>query len=103
VGRLRLVGLMEGTSFLLLLGVAMPLKYLAGVPAAVLIVGWAHGVLFMLYVAVSAHAAYDRRWPASRTALALGASVVPAGTFLLDPSLRREEKAIREGESWPGR
>ena len=45
---LRYTALAEGVSYLLLLGVAMPLKYLADMPMAVKIVGWAHGLLFML-------------------------------------------------------
>ena len=49
IGRLRAVGLAEGVSFLLLLGVAMPLKYAAGYPQAVRIVGWVHGLFFMGY------------------------------------------------------
>ena len=55
VGRdLRAVALLEGASYLLLLGVAMPLKYLAGMPGAVRAVGSAHGGLFLLYVAAVA-------------------------------------------------
>mgnify|MGYP001566950446 CR=1 FL=1 len=46
VHTLRLTTLAEGVSFLLLLGVAMPLKYLAGIPLAVAIAGWLHGILF---------------------------------------------------------
>ncbi|MEC9073494.1 MAG: DUF3817 domain-containing protein, partial [Myxococcota bacterium] len=49
IGRLRLIGWIEGTSYLLLVGVAMPLKYLAGQPMAVKITGWIHGLLFMLF------------------------------------------------------
>ena len=49
--RLRLVGGLEGISYLLLLGVAMPLKYLAGMPAMVQVAGWIHGLLFTLFVA----------------------------------------------------
>ena len=49
VGRLRLAGITEGISFLVLLFIAMPLKYWAGMPLAVKYTGWAHGVLFVLY------------------------------------------------------
>ena len=44
-----MVGMMEGLSFLLLMGVAMPLKYFAGMPAAVKWTGWIHGILFIVY------------------------------------------------------
>ena len=49
MGRLRAVGMVEAVSFLLLLGVAMPLKYFAGMPLAVKIAGWIHGLLFIAF------------------------------------------------------
>lgn len=91
LARLRVVGLLEGLSFLLLLGVAMPLKYLAGKPEIVSVVGMAHGVLFMLFVAAVAQVAVERGWPLSRVALALAASVLPFGPFVLDARLLRAE------------
>jgi len=45
----RLVGALEGTSFLLLLGIGMPLKYLAGIPVATQVLGMIHGILFILF------------------------------------------------------
>ena len=47
IDRLRLASILDGISYLILLGIAMPLKYLAGEPLAVRIVGMAHGVLFL--------------------------------------------------------
>jgi len=90
LGRLRLVGLLEGASFLLLLGVAMPLKYIAGKPEMVSAVGMAHGVLFMLFVLALAQAAPALRWPVSKVVLVFFAAVVPFGPFVLDARLRRE-------------
>lgn len=97
VARLRLVGLLEGVSFLVLLGVAMPLKYLAGMPEAVRFVGWAHGVLFMLFVAVLAGTAGALRWSPWKVLAALVAAVVPFGPFVLDSRLRRESDARLAG------
>ncbi len=91
LGRLRVIGWWEGWSFLLLLGVAMPLKYFAGMPLAVSVVGMAHGVLFMLYLVVAVHTALDRDWPWKRTALVLVASVLPGGPFVIDAKILREE------------
>ncbi len=91
IRQLRMVGMLEGASFLLLLGIAMPLKYLAGLPLAVTIVGGAHGLLFVLFLAAAAHAAATVRWPISRTLMVLGAAVVPAGPFLIDGWLKRQE------------
>jgi hypothetical protein len=50
LGRLRIIGFVEGLSFLILLGIAMPLKYFFGLPETVRVVGMAHGLLFVLYV-----------------------------------------------------
>ncbi|MCB9566679.1 MAG: DUF3817 domain-containing protein [Myxococcales bacterium] len=90
IGRLRLIGLCEGVSFLVLLGVAMPLKYVAGRPEAVKVVGWAHGVLFMLFVLALFQAASEREWPLRRMAAGFLAAVLPFGTFVFDARLRRE-------------
>ena len=91
IGRLRVIAFIEGVSFLLLLGVAMPLKYFAGLPAAVQIVGWIHGVLFVLYLLAVAEVTVKHRWSLAMGAVALIASLIPFGTFLLDARLRREE------------
>jgi integral membrane protein len=87
LGRLRLVGFLEGVSFLLLVGVAMPLKYMAGDPRAVRIVGMAHGILFLAYVAVILQAHLEYRWPAKRSGLLLLASLLPFGPFVADRKL----------------
>jgi integral membrane protein len=90
IGRLRAVGLLEGASFLVLLFIAMPLKYAAGMPMAVKLVGWAHGVLFMSYLLVLGHTASALRWPLMRVGGALIAALLPFGPFVLDTRLRRE-------------
>ncbi|MDB5312884.1 MAG: rane protein [Gemmataceae bacterium] len=94
LGRLRLVGLVEGVSYLLLLGIAMPLKYLAGLPEAVLVVGWGHGVLFMLFMLAIAQAVLIKQITVPRAAGAFVASILPAGPFVLDPYLRHDQEAI---------
>ena len=70
LGRLRVIGWGEGLSFLLLLGIAMPLKYWFGQPGYVRVVGMAHGALFLLYVAAAWQAAMIQEWAWRRTALA---------------------------------
>lgn len=96
LGRLRAVGLLEGLSFIVLLGVAMPLKYLAGMPEMVRVVGMAHGVLFMLFFLAVVQVAIERRWPLTRVVLALAASVLPFGPFVLDARLLRRELEAEE-------
>jgi integral membrane protein len=90
VGRFRIVAFWEGISYLLLLFVAMPLKYGFGLDVAVRIVGMAHGVLFLAYVATLALAA--RRLGARRTLIAFVMSLGPGGTFWLEARLRRDER-----------
>lgn len=82
--RLRRVGAAEGVSYLLLLGVAMPLKYLAGWPLAVQVVGWAHGVLFIAFLALALHVTVRRRWPFRRLVEAGLAALLPFGPFVWD-------------------
>ena len=94
LGRFRAVAFWEGLSFLLLLFVAMPLKYVWGMPQMVRGVGMAHGVLFVAYLALLALAAVEYRWGPRRVAAALLASLVPGGTFWLDAQLRREARAL---------
>lgn len=95
IGRLRVIAFIEGISYLLLLGVAMPLKYFAGLPAAVKTFGWIHGVLFMLYLFAVAEVTVRRRVSFALAFGAVVASLVPFGTFALDARLRREERAER--------
>jgi integral membrane protein len=93
IGRLRSIAMIEGISFLLLLGIAMPLKYLADFPTPVKVVGWIHGLFFVLYLLALADVSRKRQWSRAQIVWALVASVVPFGTFVLDARLRQEEKA----------
>lgn len=93
LGRLRVIGFLEGVSFLVLLGVAMPLKYFYGQPEAVRVVGMAHGVLFVAYVAAALQAWIEHDWSWKRAALVVAASLVPFGTFYADVKWMREERA----------
>jgi len=84
LARLRFVGLAEGTSYLVLLGVAMPLKYLAGWPLGVEVVGWIHGLLFVAFGLVALQVTIARRWPFRRLVEAGIASLLPFGPFVWD-------------------
>ncbi len=92
LSRLRLLSLIEGISTLLLFGVAMPLKYLAGIPQAVRIVGSIHGILFVA-LAIMLMAAI-KRVPknAGKAALGIIAAVIPFGPFVYDRQLRTLEE-----------
>jgi len=94
IRQLRVIGLIEGVSFVVLLGIAMPLKYLAGMPRAVSVVGMAHGVLFILYLAALAHAHVTVRWPMRRALTVFAAAMLPLGPFFIEGSLRREQRRL---------
>ena len=96
IGRLRAIGLVEGVSFLLLLGVAMPLKYLAGMPQAVTVAGWLHGLLFMAFCIVLTQAHQDAEWSHWRSGTVLLAALLPFGPFVIDHKLRKEEDELRK-------
>jgi integral membrane protein len=74
----------EGASFLVLLGIAMPLKYLLDLPQAVRVVGMLHGVLFLLYVVLVMEALGAGRFTLRTAALAMLASVLPFGPFVFE-------------------
>jgi integral membrane protein len=88
VHTLRILALTEGISFLVLLFIAMPLKYLAGLPLAVKWVGWAHGVLFVLFALMLAYVFFKDRWPFWRGVLVFVAALLPFGPFLIDKKLK---------------
>lgn len=85
---LRWTALTEAVSYLLLLGVAMPLKYAAGMPMWVTVVGMIHGLLFMLLVWLLLRARFEKRWPTARLWLVFAASLVPIWPFFLDRRVR---------------
>jgi integral membrane protein len=89
LGWLRITAFLEGMSFLILLGLAMPLKYIYGMPEWVRAVGMAHGWLFIAYIALVAYVRAEEDWSFRKTALALIASVIPFGTFWADVKLFR--------------
>jgi integral membrane protein len=90
LGRLRIIAFLEGVSLLILLGIAMPLKYMAGIPEVVSVVGMAHGVLFVLYVLLLVQVAIERSWSFKKVILSFFASFVPFGTFYADAKWFRE-------------
>lgn len=91
---LRLYAFLEGLSLLLLVGIAMPLKYLLALPMAVRVAGSVHGLLFLLFVSALVRVTGERRWAPRRYLTVFGASLVPGGTFFMDRSLKRESEGI---------
>ena len=86
----RTIALTEGISFLILLFIAMPLKYFADWPYAVKYIGWLHGVLFVLYLFFLLKVWIKNKWSFVKVLVAFIASLIPFGTFIFDKTLKKE-------------
>jgi integral membrane protein len=102
VGRFRIIAFVEGISFLVLLFIAMPIKYVEALgsnPEPVKYVGWAHGVLFVLYAIAGFQALAARGWGMKEAAWGFLASILPGGTFVYDAAfLKREHEAEKAAQ-----
>ena len=95
----RRVAFCEGLSFIILLGVAMPLKYLAEMPMAVRITGSLHGALFVAYMILAWEVKSGYRMKKPWLTKAALASILPFGTFILDREWKKEEAALCKSPS----
>ena len=84
IKRFRIIAWLEGISFLAILFISMPLKYFFEEPWLNKQLGMAHGLLFVLYVVLAIELKTILQWPMKKTVIALGASVVPFGTFFIN-------------------
>ena len=91
---LRLVGLLEGISFLLLLFIAMPMKYMFDNPILVKYVGMGHGVLFIAFLVVLFVVCEKQKWSLKMFILGLIASILPFGPFVFDAKLKKMEQPV---------
>lgn len=89
---LRLVGLFEGISFLLLLFIAMPVKYMMDNPILVKYIGMGHGVLFVLFLVVLFTVCEKQKWSLGMFIMGLIASIVPFGPFIFDLKLKKMQQ-----------
>ncbi|TGL70738.1 DUF3817 domain-containing protein [Leptospira jelokensis] len=87
LGRFRILAFLEGLSFLTILFVTMPLKYLYQNPEPNKIVGLVHGLLFLLYLVELFHVKMEYQWKLKKTFYAALASVLPFGTFVAEKYL----------------
>lgn len=101
--RFRQIAMAEGISLLVLLFIAMPFKYLADMPAPVKYVGWAHGILFLLYLVFLLLVWIKYKWSFGKVVIAFIASLLPFGTFLFEKRLRKEEHVSGLTAKSPGR
>ena len=91
---LRILGNIEGVSYLLLLGVAMPMKYFFALPLAVKIVGMVHGVLFLGYCFLLAISMKKFGWNLKFGIYLFVATLIPFGTFVTDRKLKILEENL---------
>ena len=80
----RIVAVLEGISYLLLLFIASPLKWFYDDPQYVKLLGMPHGILFMIYVVIAVLISSDMKWTTRTLWIVLTASVLPFGTFYID-------------------
>jgi len=91
---LRWVGFLEGISFLLLLFIAMPMKYMFDNPILVKYVGMGHGVLFIAFLVVLFVVCEKQKWSLKMFILGLIASILPFGPFVFDAKLKKIEQPV---------
>jgi len=93
IGRLRIIGFLEGISLLVLIFVAVPLKYIGHDPAMVKAMGPIHGALFLLFIVNTVSVGVAQKWQFKTTSKVLLACIIPFGTFYIDRKILRETEA----------
>lgn len=88
--RFRMIGIAEGISFLVLLLIAMPLKYFMDFPQAVKVTGWIHGALFVAFIYFAFEVMGSFKKSFGWFIKAFIAAFVPLGTFIFDRELKKE-------------
>lgn len=91
LGQLRIAGILDGISLVVLLFIAMPLKYWMDIPMAVTIVGSVHGFIFVSYVLVILYVQIRLKWNIIWSLLALVVAFIPFGNFIYDWQLKKME------------
>ncbi len=80
----RIISYLEGISYLLILFVTMPLKYVFESPEPNKVIGMAHGILFLAYIVIAIVIKSERQWSTKTLAIVLVCSIIPFGTFWMD-------------------
>ena len=91
IGFFRLIAFLEGISLLILVFIAMPIKYVLGDPSMVKLVGQAHGILFLLFIFYALKVGAEQEWSFKKTTWkVLLSSFIPFGTFYIDKHILRK-------------
>jgi len=91
VKKFGLINTIEGYSYLVLLFIAMPMKYLMSIAIATKIVGMIHGILFIAFVYLLVIAWQDAKWSIKETIIFFIASLIPFGTFFTKKRIKSYE------------
>ena len=86
----RIVSILEGVSYLLLLFIATPIKYAVGNDVLVKMLGMPHGLLFLVYIALAIILKYEINWKSKTFITILAAYLIPIGTFYIDKKYLRD-------------
>jgi integral membrane protein len=92
--RLRMGSLFEGTTLVVLVCIAVPLKHAFGVPQATAVMGPIHGLAYVVYMGLAIDALSGRKWNRAEAARLIGAAFVPFGAFFNVGWLKRREAAL---------
>lgn len=92
--QLRIASIIEGASLLILLGIAVPLKHVAGIPSAVTVMGPLHGLTFIAYLWLAVNVISGAQWNKSDAARIVLGAIVPFGGFFNARFIRQHERAL---------
>lgn len=89
----RIIALLEGLSYILLLFIATPIKYMADDPQYVRLLGMPHGLLFIAYIVIAVLISKDLKWSNKTLWIVLVAAIIPFGTFYIDKKYLKQAHA----------
>ncbi len=84
---LRIIGIIEGISYIVLLAFSMPLKYLLKMQMPIKINGWLHGLLFICFIFFLLVVSFQQKWKFKKLVTGGIASLIPFGTFWFDKKI----------------
>lgn len=94
--RMRFASLLEGSTLMILIGIAVPLKYLEGLSVATSIVGPIHGMAFIFYFWMLIQTVSDEKWALNDVIRMIVAALIPFGTFVNERALARRQALLLE-------
>lgn len=84
----KIISLLEGLSYILLLFIAVPIKYLQNNPEYVKLLGMPHGLLFVVYILLAVMLKYELNWKGKDFLMVCFLSILPFGTFFVGKYLK---------------